>query len=470
MHGAGGRVPLAACRAARADRGLTRFTERALLFPAVLLAAATAFSSELTAPDLENAAESARTAAEALLRGHRDGFLAALGADGIAARYLTRDVWLGLSPRQRERLRLVIREHFFETLEPAPGSSTGIAWSSARPEGDGVSVLLGLRYPTGVLKTRWTLAQSGAGWTIQDIVLADPGISVADESMRSLGPNAVRRRDVARETRSILLPRLLGLAAIVVIVLLVRRRLSPSGRQILLLTAAAPAILFVVDGFLAVQRVRAEPYLLPEVLPPAPWRVAEREAVRAQRQGRVEDAKRAWERAVAAGAPPAPALFQIGLVLKSAGRTPEARAAFEGALTGPRPAPGAGKELGLLALAQGNSAEARERLGRYVATVGPDPDSLSALAVAEANLGESGSAVKSVDAARDLGADRWEGVTLQARLYAKAGDARRTVEALRSLETKEKLDRESLRSDPAYLGIATDPVWIAFLGEKTKEK
>ena len=105
-----------------------------------------------------------------------------------------------------------------------------------------------------------------------------------------------------------------------------------------------------------------------------------------------------------------------------------------------------------------------------MATVGPDPDSLSALAVAEANLGESGSAVKSVDAARDLGADRWEGVALQARLYARAGDARRTVEALRSLEAKGKLDRESLRSDPAYLGIATDPVWIAFLGEKTKEK
>ena len=33
-----------------------------------------AFSSELTAPDIENAAESARSAAEALLRGHRDGF------------------------------------------------------------------------------------------------------------------------------------------------------------------------------------------------------------------------------------------------------------------------------------------------------------------------------------------------------------------------------------------------------------
>jgi Flp pilus assembly protein TadD len=362
----------------------------------------------------------------------------------------------------------VIREHFFETLEPAPGSSTEIAWSSARPEADGVSVLLGLRYPTGVLKTRWLLARSGAGWTIQDVILADPGISIAREALRSLGPNPVERRDPGLETRAILLPRVLGLAAIAAIVLVIRRRLTPAGRRILLLAAAAPAILFVVDGFLAVQRVRAEPYVLPEVLAPAPWRIAEREAVRAQREGRVEEAKRAWERAVAAGAPPAPALYQIGLALKSAGRIPEARAAFQGALSGPAPAPGAAKELGLLALAEGNSAEARERLSGYVAAIGPDPDSLSALAVAEANVGESGSAVRSVDEARALMADRWSGVRLQARLYAKAGDARRTVEALRALDAEGKLDRETLRSDPAYLGIATDPTWIAFLNERPK--
>lgn len=326
-------------------------------------------------------------------------------------------------------------------------------------------MLLGLRYPAGVLKTRWSLARSGAGWTIQDVVLADPGISIAGEAMRSLGPNAVERRDPARESRAILLPRALGLAAIAVIVLLVRRRLAPAGRRILLLTAAAPAILFVVDGSLAVRRAVSEPYVLPEVLPPAPWRTAEREAVRAQREGRVDDAKRAWERAVLAGATPGPANYQIGLALKAAGRTEEARAAFREALSGPAPAPGAGKELGLFALAEGNSAEARDRLSRYVQAAGPDPDSLSALAVAEANVGESGSAVKSVEEARTLMEGRWKGVGLQARLYAKAGDARRTVEALRALAAEGGIDRESLRSDPAYLPIAADPVWVAFLSE-----
>jgi Flp pilus assembly protein TadD len=154
--------------------------------------------------------------------------------------------------------------------------------------------------------------------------------------------------------------------------------------------------------------------------------------------------------------------------LKSVGRIPEAKAAFLRALARPAPAPGASKELGLLALAEGQSLEARDRLARYVETAGPDPDSLSALAVAEANVGESGSAVKSVDEARALVPDHWSGVALQARLYAKAGDARRTVDALRTLEGEGRLDRESLRSDPAYLGIATDPIWIAFLNEKPK--
>jgi hypothetical protein len=269
--------------------------------------------------------------------------------------------------------------------------------------------------------------------------------------MRSLGPERVRRLDVDRETRAILLPRALGLAAIALIVLLIGRRLAPPGRRILLLAAAAPAMLFVVDGFLALQRVRIEPYVLPEVLPPAPWRVAERDAVRAQREGRVDDARAAWEKAIAAGAPPAPALYQTGL-----------------ALTPPDPAPGAAKELGLLALAEGNSSEARDRLAGYVAAVGPDPDSLSALAVAEANLGASRSALNSIDEARALTGDSWNGVALQARLYAKAGDARRTVEALRALDAGRKIDRESLRSDPAFLGIATDPIWIAFLNETPK--
>jgi hypothetical protein len=416
-------------------------------------------------PDLEEAAEAGRRAAAGLLRGQRGVFERVLAADAIAARFLGQEVWRGLSHRQRERLQAVVNDHFVESLQPPPGASADVAWSSARAQTEGVSVFLGLRYRADVLKTRWWLARKGAGWRIQDVFLSDPGISIAGEAMRSLGGNAVRRRDPVREIRAIVLPRGLGLAAIGAIVLVLGRRLAPAGRRFLLVTAAVPAILFLVDGSLAARRALSEPYAVPEVLPPAPWRVDERDALRAQRGGRLEDARRAWERAVAAGAPPAPADYQLGLALKSAGRTQEARAAFLRALSRSPAAPGASKELGLLALAQGNSSEARDLLSRYLREAGPDPDALSALAVAEANVGESGRAVESVEQARVLMADGWRGVALQARVYARAGDAVKTVETLRTLEAEGKLDRESLRADPAYLPIATDPIWVSFLAE-----
>jgi tetratricopeptide (TPR) repeat protein len=229
--------------------------------------------------------------------------------------------------------------------------------------------------------------------------------------------------------------------------------------------AAASASLFAVDGFLAVRRVLSEPFVVAETLAADPWRGAEREALAAQRQGRLEDAQRAWERAVALGAPASAADYQLGLGLKAAGRTGDARKAFTRALTVSPAAPGASKELGLLALAEGNSLEARDRLRRYIAEAGPDPDALSALAVAEANLGEKARAIESVEQARTLMADRWKGLRLQAQVYAGAGNAGKAVGTLRALDRDGLLDREALRSDPAYLPIATDPVWVAFLAE-----
>ena len=430
-----------------------------------ILAAPVVLSAQLSAPAVEEAAERGRRAAEALLRGQRGPFEAALATDSIAAGFLGDPVWSGLSQRQRERLRRVIREHFVETLEPPRGTSGEVAWSAGRPEGDAVALFLGLHYPAGTLKTRWLLARTSGGWVVRDVFLTDPGISIAGEAMRSIGREAIRRRDPARSARAAAFPRALGLAAILVVILAVGRRLPANGRRILFLTAAAPAVLFAVDGGLAVRRALSESYSVPEVLSPAPWRTAERQALRAQREGRLDDAARAWERAVAAGAPAAPADYQMGLALAAAGRKEEARAAFLRALTRSPAAPGASKELALAALAQGNSAEARNRLETYVAEAGPDPDSLSALAVAQANEGESERAVESVEQARVLMADRWKGVRLQSQVYARAGNGAKTVETLRILESEGGLDRESLRSDPAYMPIATDPAWVAFLSE-----
>lgn len=407
-----------------------------------------------------------RRGATALLAGQPGPFEQLLDTDSIAAGFLGPNVWKALSDRQRERIRAVIRRRFVDTLESPPGSSADVAWSHARPEGEGASLFLGLRYSAGVLKTQWLLVPSPKGWGVRDVILSDPAVSIAREAGRSLGRNPVRERDRVREARAAALPRLLGLAAIAAIVAFIRPRLAGSARTVLYLTAAAPAVLFAVDGFLAVRRALSEAYEIPEVLAPPPWQTAEREAIRAEREGSVNDAHRAWTSAIAAGAQPGPAEYRIGLALKAAGRTEEANAAFLQALSRTPPAPGAAKELGLAALAQGRSAEARDRLREYVERAGPDPEALSALAVAEANLGEGGKAVESVEGARALLPERWRALGLQAQVYARAGDAGKAIETLRELEREGPLDREALRSDPLYLPIATDPLWVAFLGER----
>jgi tetratricopeptide (TPR) repeat protein len=363
-------------------------------------------------------------------------------------------------------VRSIVRSRFVETLEGHGASPAEVAWSHARPDGDGVSLFLGLRYPAGTLKTRWILAPAGPGWVVRDVILSDPAVSLAAEAGRSFGRDGIRRRDRVKEARAAAFPRLIGLAAIVALVAFAHRRLTPSGRTVLYLTAAAPAILFTVDGTLAVRRSLSEAYEIREILPPPPWQEAEREASRLERDGRLDDARRAWESAISAGALPGPADFRIGMALKSAGRTEEAKEAFLRALSRSPPPPGAAKELGLLALAEGDAAAALLRLRAYLDAAGPDPDTLSALAVAEANVGEKASAVRSVEGARALLPDRWKALGLQARVYARAGDAARTVETFRELEREGPLDREALRSDPAYLPIATDPVWVRFLAER----
>lgn len=388
-----------------------------------------------------------------------------MAADSIAARLVGVETWRQLSERQRERIRRAILDGFVETLSPPRGATGEIAWSSARPEDDSVMIFLGLRYRSGVLKTRWLLARRDVGWRVEDVVISDPGISLASEAASTLGVGAIHPRRRASEARKVALPRVLGIAAILAIVLFLGRRLAPAGRRTLGVVAVAPAILFAVDGFLSVRRVLSEPWVVPEVLTPPAWTAAEREALAAERRGRLDDARRYWEKAVAAGAPAATSDYQLGLALKAAGRVAEARAAFVRARSHSPAAPGASKELGLFALAEGSAREARDLLRSYLDEAGPDPDALSALSVAHANLGEKSEAVASIEQARLLLADRWRGLRLQSQVYARAGDAKRAVAALRALESDGEVDREALRSDPAYLPIATDPAWIGFLAE-----
>jgi len=417
----------------------------------------------------EESTDFARRAALAALHGPPKVFLESLDADGTLRRLLGSPVWSGLTERQQAILRAVVREHFAQALAPLAGASSEVAWAwVADPGKDPIFVDLGLRYGSSLLKTRWTVGRTRRGSTIEDIVLVDPGISLAGEVGRLLGPEPVRRHDAAQQARSRALPRLFGFCAIVGIALAVRRRLPPGRRSILWLTASVPALLFLVDGALAVARALSEPYALVENLPPQPWRQPEKLALAAQKDGSSEAARSEWSKAIEAGAPAGPIYYQMGLAARARGGPSQAAHDFERALAEVPPAPGAARELAAMALSDGRLAESRSLLQKYLREAGPDPDSLATLAVVETSLGDTAAAVATMQLARALVGENWKKAELEARIYARSGNAAATVAALRPLESEGKLDRAVLRGEPAYMPIATDPAWVGFLAEEPK--
>jgi tetratricopeptide (TPR) repeat protein len=450
----------------------TRAGARAcILLALAALGAGAGLRAQSAAPSVpaEEAADFARRAALAALHGPPKVFLESLDADGILRRLLGSPVWSGLTERQRTLLRTVVREHFAQALAPVADASAEVAWASVADSGRGpVFVDLGLRYGPSVLKTRWTVDHTQRGPTISDIVLVDPGISLAGEVGRLLGPEPVRRHDAARQARARALPRVVGFLAILGIALVFGRRLAPDKRRVLWLTAAVPALLFLVDGALAVHRALSEPYALVESLPPQPWRPPEKLALAAQKDGRTEAARAEWDKAIAAGAAAGPIYYQMGLAARARGAASEAAQYFERALAEVPPAPGAGRELATAALTDGRLAEARTLLQRYLREAGPDPDSLATLAVVETGLGDTTAAVTTMQTARALVGETWKKAELEARIYARSGNAAAAVAALRPLESEGKLDRAVLRADPSYLSIATDPAWVGFLAEQSR--
>ncbi len=414
----------------------------------------------------EEAADFARHAATAALHGQRRTFVEAIDADGILRRLLGSALWAGLTARQQEILRTTVRDHFFDALRPAAGAASEVRWAWVSPGTEStVPVSLGLHYGNATVKTRWILSHTPRGWIIEDVVLLDPGLSLAREAAQLLGPHPVVPRDRGREARARIFPRLLGLVAVFAIVLVFGRRIAPDRRLLLWVTAAVPGLLFLIDGALAARRALMEPYALAETLPAQEWRELEKAAFQKQAEHDGEGARAAWEKAIDAGAPRAPVDYQMGLFARASGDTAQARRDFEQALEEQPPAPGAGKELALMALAEGRNADARARFANYLEATGPDPDTLASLAVAETNLGNTAAAVAAVESARALIGESWRRAELEAEIYARAGNAAATVAALRPLEGLGRLDRYALRADPAYLRIATDPAWVAFLSE-----
>src|SRR5260370_976267 len=144
-----------------------------------------------------------------------------------------------------------------------------------------------------------------------------------------------------------------------------------------------------------------------------------------------------------------------------------ARGDFARGLSARPTAPGAAKELATLDAAEKKFELAQEELERYSALAGADPEALTLLAVLKTNLGKSAAGVAAVQQARDLlGDEAWRGAELEAQVRARAGDAAGAVAALRRLEADGRLNRAALRSDAAYLPIADDPAWVAFINEK----
>ena len=437
---------------------------------ALLLAAAPgALAAEMTPLEIEEGAEFARRVAGAAIAGRERVFFEALDVDGIAERMAGAEAWRGLTERQKERLRSLVRERFAATLSPAetpPPAQARIAWSSARPAGeDTLLVDLGLRFGNKTLKTRWRVNRTRGGWRVVDVTLSDPGISLARAAARALGDSPPRRRDRGERAGAEVLPRLLGLAGIAAVVIFASPRLPRSRRPLLYLTASAPALLFAMDGALAVRRTLSEPYLLTDPPSREPWRHEQDLALAAQSAGRFEEAERRFRQAAARGAPPAPIAYQIGQTARQRGDLAAARSAFERALADPEPAPGAARDLALMALEKGESAQARGLLDQYLSESGPDPETLSLLAVVEAKLGHREASIETIEAARRMVEDAGGGARLEAQIRARAGDAEGTVAALRSLDAEGLIDRSELRADPAYLPIATDTAWVAFLAE-----
>ncbi len=440
---------------------------RCLLIAALFAAGALSLAAQTGPLELEEASEAARRAATSAMRGPRGPFLEALDVEGLLEERIGAAAWRGLAPADRERLRTAVRERFLGMLAPPRPGAGEVAWSAAFPAASaGVDVLLGLSMEGRILKTRWAMRRSGPLWRVRDVVLSDPGISLAGAALATLGSQPVRVRRPTAVVRMEILPLFSGVLLILLVVGLAAPRLAAARRKSLYVAAAVAALVFLAGGAAAVVRAARQRSVIGMIPAGQPWRVSEQLALNAEREGRTEEARRLWERALAAGELSGPVDYERGLAARRRGDTEAARTFFQRALAAPAPAPGAARELAALDAEQGRLPEAEQEIAGYLAAAGPDPESLALEAVVKTDLGKTAEALQAISEARRLAGSGPRGAELEARIRARAGDAAGAVAALRPLAREGLLDRSALRADPEYLPIATDPVWVSFLNEK----
>ncbi len=294
------------------------------------------------------------------------------------------------------------------------------------------------------------------------------GSRSADEVGRQLGREPVRRRDRAREARARAWPRLAGLLALAVIVAVFRAPAAPGAaarcsgwpppfRPRSSSSTAALAIRRTLYRALRALRSRRRSRGGRSSRPPS------------KRSGSATGpaARTAWMRALEAGATAAQVYYQMGLARPGRRRPPRRAERFR-ARSRPRSLrPRARRRSSpRWRSREGRGGDARALLERYIREAGPDPETLATLAVVQANAGDGEGAARTIREARALLPEGWRRAELEAQIYARAGDAAATVAALRPLQAEGRLDRGALRADPAYVPIATDPAWVAFLAER----
>src|SRR5215472_11203427 len=98
---------------------------RFLLTALVFLGGTMPLGAQLDPAELEEASEVARRAAKAAVAGPQRIFVEALDADQILDRRMGLPTWTGLSERQRDQLRSVVREHFLQALGPSRPTTMG---------------------------------------------------------------------------------------------------------------------------------------------------------------------------------------------------------------------------------------------------------------------------------------------------------------------------------------------------------
>lgn len=372
----------------------------------------------------------------------------------------------GFTPRQNrqisDRLAAAIAEPF--TTSRNPKAAVRVLAAGGR-DGQAVVTLL-MPSTSGDLKADWKLRLRHGEWRLEDIVLTDTARSIRREAIESLGaPPIARWRQTRAEARRAAWPRAAGLLAVVLLTGIFLRRLQGSQRWLILSIATVPAVLFAVDGYLAVSRIRKEPVelRLADVTPLN--RVLHRFQVTVNARD-WEAARRTAAEAVAAGAAPQPLHFVLGRVAEDLGHLPEASLEFEASLAPPAPAPGGWAGLARIAFERRNYHEAVEEWNRYLSKTAPDPTSLVLKAAALARDGDAPAAQECLVQAIEIDPARPESYDLSSRIAATQGDETTAIARLREEEKLRPIDRRLLADDPTFSLLVEKSAWKAFLAEK----